>query len=187
MRSGVGLALSGGPGRELSIEWAAPMPELCETNTATTAKAGASGAPLVESNAAVQIPGACVAPQTAGPVEWQQAEATTQCCCETAVCIVSREVAPRHWMPQAALANGATTNRRINARASCARRNIWFSVACAGNSLHSHQILRAPFARTASRRLSWRSPHLVILSEAKNLQFAGSPRAHRERDHRCPG
>jgi hypothetical protein len=68
MRSGVGLALSGGPGGELSIGRAAPMPKLCERDAVTTAKAGASGAPLLESNAAVDS-GACLALQTAGPVE----------------------------------------------------------------------------------------------------------------------
>ncbi len=68
MRSGVGLALSGDPGGELSREWAAPMPELCERDAATTAKAGPSGALLLESNAAVDS-GACVALQTAGRLE----------------------------------------------------------------------------------------------------------------------
>jgi hypothetical protein len=68
MRSGVGLALSGGPGGELSIGRAATMPELCEKDAPTTAKAGASGALLLESNAAVAS-GACAALQTAAPVE----------------------------------------------------------------------------------------------------------------------
>jgi hypothetical protein len=68
MRSGVGLALSGGPGGALSIEEAARMLELCERDAATTTKAGASGALLLKSSAAVDS-GDCAALQTARRVE----------------------------------------------------------------------------------------------------------------------
>jgi hypothetical protein len=44
------------------------MPELWDRDAATTAKSGASGAPLLESSAALDS-GACAALQTVRPVE----------------------------------------------------------------------------------------------------------------------
>jgi hypothetical protein len=83
MRRGLGVVQSW-PGGELPMVWAVRGRGPCESRPAAiTAMAGAlwSAFVPVESSAAT-VSDACVAVQTAAPVEWQQVAARTQGCCE---------------------------------------------------------------------------------------------------------
>lgn len=141
------LAVRGWPGGELSMVWEAPVRGFCGRRPAAmTALAGGSEGEfvLVESSVATAS-GACVLLQTAGPLEWQQEEGRTQGCWEIAACICG--VAARHRMPQIVPATGASTSRRIRARASCARLGTGSSVTCCGSDLICSRCLgqgRAP-------------------------------------------
>lgn len=136
MRSGIGPALCGWPGGALSIRWAVRLVECCERHSAIkTANAKPSDVALLEEGSAATSSGANVVLQTTGPLEWQQAEARTQCCAEAAARAGRGETTVKQRMPQDALASGASTSRRANARASCARRCIPFSVAGSASTI----------------------------------------------------
>jgi hypothetical protein len=114
------------PGGELSMPCAARSRRLTGGRSMAAIAGVASccaAAVLVETNAAMAS-GAWLAAQMAGPLEWQQAAARTQSCCDLADCVGWCGVTARHRMPQVALASGASTSSRISARASCARRSI---------------------------------------------------------------
>jgi hypothetical protein len=140
------------PGGEVSMQRVAMVREFCGRDSAAMAACAAvpCGALVPVTSAAVNS-GALIALQRTDR-EWQHAEARAQGCCADAACRGWSEVASLHSMPQFAPASGASTSRRINARASWARRSTWlqFSLrrpipsACTRHGATRHQGQHSP-------------------------------------------
>src|SRR6516164_863614 len=111
MRSWVGVDARDWPGGELSMFRVKRVrgyrDRAAEAGRATAGAAGGAFVPMEISKAMGSDD--WIAAQIAGPLEWQQAVARTQCCCAVAASVEGRTAEARQPMPQVAPPSGAST------------------------------------------------------------------------------